>query len=220
MPSVFDITLNLQTRGPTNLRPVISDIQRQLNGLSATIDPKINPSAARHLNALTSAVSTLNAGVSGLQNSARGAQRGLQGMSVNPAAATNAAKLGAGLKTVAKGAKEAGDATGNATKDMQEFGRQTFFTARRFASFYVVVQGLRVLERSIGNAVTEGANFQREMVRIAQVGGGTASAIRAISQEIGRLSTTLGADSAELAKVAVTLRQAGLSASDTRTEEN
>jgi TP901 family phage tail tape measure protein len=107
-------------------------------------------------------------------------------------------------------------AAGQARTAAFQFGEQIGLSARRFAAFSVAASAIIGLVRSIHDGVAAAAEFQREMVRFEQVGGDAAKTIQGVSQEITRLSTTLGTSSTDLSKVATTLRQAGISADDTK----
>ena len=72
------------------------------------------------------------------------------------------------------------------------------------------------LARSIKNAVGEAIAFERELVKISQVTGKTVSQLGGLTAEITRLSTSLGASSADLLSVSRTLAQAGFEANKTK----
>lgn len=105
----------------------------------------------------------------------------------------------------------------NAAKDsLEAFGEQSALAIRRFLAFSVASIGFIKLVGAIKEGVDNAIQFEREMVKIAQVTNNTVKSVSGIQTEIFRLATTLGTSSDDLAKVAVTLSQAGFSARDTK----
>lgn len=93
-----------------------------------------------------------------------------------------------------------------------EFGR----TTQRFGVFLAAAKGLNIFIAKTSEGVKEAIDFNRQLVRLSQLGKITSSEIAGISTEITRLSTSIGASSKDLVSVAVSLKQAGFSAEETR----
>lgn len=128
----------------------------------------------------------------------------------------NASLNSNGFKAAAKDIENTGKALERIKSASEQAGEVFGATARRFGTFVVVSKIFNIVSDSIGRSITEAVKFQHEMVRLAQIGGTSAAAIADISQEIGRLSTTMGASSKELSEVSVTLRQAGFAANEVK----
>lgn len=113
------------------------------------------------------------------------------------------------LTSVAKAAKTSGDT-------MEDFGRQAALAVRRFGAFTAATFAFRKLTTSISSGINEAIEFQREVVRIAQVAGTSVRSLSNLTGEITRLAKGFGVSSSELARASVILKQAGLSSDETR----
>jgi TP901 family phage tail tape measure protein len=83
-------------------------------------------------------------------------------------------------------------------------------------AFTLVATPILGAVRAFTSGIAHAIKFERELVRVAQVGKRPIESLGALRQEIGRLSTTLGVSSEELVTVSRTLAQAGLTASQTK----
>jgi len=104
-------------------------------------------------------------------------------------------------KKAAKGADVMGKAFGSALKNVLRYD-----LARRVFSAFT-----NTVEQGIKDAI----DFERAMIRIAQVSGRTMQQLKGLEATITRLSTTLGVSSSSLVKVGLILKQTGLSVRDT-----
>ena len=94
---------------------------------------------------------------------------------------------------------------------------KTFTTSlKRFAAFSVATRAVSLFTQGIGGALDEAIKFERELIKVAQVTGKTVSELSNLTDEIRRLSTSLGVSSAELLNVSRALSQAGFSARETK----
>lgn len=100
---------------------------------------------------------------------------------------------------------------------MADFGKATALAARRVVAFQVVAGSIGVVTRALREGVAGAVVFDSGMNRLQQVGGETASQVRSVGDEIMRLSTGMGAASADLLDAAATLKQAGLASRDVKT---
>jgi TP901 family phage tail tape measure protein len=98
---------------------------------------------------------------------------------------------------------------------LARFGEQAGLAARRFLAFTTSASLMIGLTRAIRGGISEAIEFEREMVRIAQVSNETNEKVAAVGREVTRLATAFGVSSAELARVATTFKQAGLSLTET-----
>jgi len=169
-----------------NLKSFATSVQSQLNNINGTINIKFP------------GIGAINSQIQSLQNSMNSASQ------INPVA--GASKT---VKSVTKDLKDASTAAG-------QFGELVGSSIRKFTAFSLAAGSVLSLVNAIQEGSKAALEFQREMIRLEQVGGNLSNSVGGIATEVGRLSTTFGASSSELAKVAVTLRQAGLSAEDTK----
>jgi len=214
--AAFNLTAELNLRGPSNLNQVVSNIRRQLS--TVTLDLNINPNTSRGIQAVTSNVRNLSAALRDAQNNAAALSSTLSTLVGNinnvGSAAGNINNAFNRLNTQTRGAATG---LGDAASEMEQFGRQSALAIRRFAAFSVATGGIYTLVRAISSAYSEFVNFNREFVRLQQVTNSSASGLSGLADEITRLSTGLGVSSSELLNVSTTLAQAGLSATQTKT---
>jgi hypothetical protein len=209
MANRFNVTMQLQIAGPNNLKPIVTALQNQLRGVNATVNPKISPQATR-------AAATMAANLNNVQSSAKAAATSMKGMNVPAGAGTGIANIGRQMNAAANSAKSLQKEFGRTISEAERLGQVTGRAVRYYSGFLLIVRALSGVQRAFTDGVREALEFEREMVKLRQIGGDTSRQIGAISSEIGSLAKGFGASSAELAKVSVTLRQAGLSADDTR----
>tara|TARA_Y100000593_G_scaffold94123_1_gene191739 strand:+ start:1072 stop:8112 length:7041 start_codon:yes stop_codon:yes gene_type:complete len=75
---------------------------------------------------------------------------------------------------------------------------------------------LNTFRRTLEDNVRAAIDFEREMIKVAQVTNQSMSALKDLQNEISRLSTNLGVSSASLVKTSRVLAQTGLSAKDVK----
>lgn len=108
--------------------------------------------------------------------------------------------------------RQARDLLNEAKNAAEEFGKAGGLAGRRFASFTLVAGSIFTAINAIKTATVEALQFERQMVKLEQISGETRGQLAAVASQISKLSTSLGVSSKGLADVAVTLKQAGLSA--------
>ena len=130
----------------------------------------------------------------------------LGGLSV-PVQVTGAGKAQKQLKQLTAATNQASSAATN-------MGKSFGLALKRFAAFTVASRAVSLFTNTLANAVQESIDFQREVVKIAQVTGKSVSELKGLNAEITRLSTTLGTSSKELLGATRILAQAGIQAND------
>jgi hypothetical protein len=214
--AAFNLTAQINLRGPSNLNRVVSNIRRQLSTVSLNLN--IDPNATRGIQTATSNVQALNTALQNANVSAATLNNTLRGLgSALGTAAGGTNSLNNGLNNIAQQVTRTQRNTQQAALTMEDFGRQSALAVRRFAAFSVSAGAIYGLTRAISSAYGEFINFNKELVRLQQVTGTTANGLKGITDEITRLSTGLGVASADLLTVSSTLAQAGLSATETKT---
>ena len=101
-------------------------------------------------------------------------------------------------------------------KSVSELNRTIAESARRFSVITVATGTLLGFVNSLKNSTKAAIEFEREVVKISQVTGKSASQLKSLTDEVTRLSTSLGASSADLLNVSRVLLQTGISADKTR----
>ena len=135
-------------------------------------------------------------------------QNQLKGVNVNIQAQT-AAKAQQQVKNLS-------GALADADKSAQKLGNTFNVSLRRFTALAVATRAVSLFTNTLGNAVRSAIDFERELIKISQVTGKSMQDLRGLTQEITRLSTSLGVASESILGVSRILSQAGLSARETK----
>jgi TP901 family phage tail tape measure protein len=216
--AAFNLTAQINLQGPSNVKQVVGDIRRQLSTIQTDINLKISGASAKNVDSITKSVQALNTVLIEAQTNANN----LSSIMSNLAGATGRISSGAstatkGLSAISSSASAVTTNIKEASSEIAEFGRQSALAVRRFAAFSAPTAVIYGLGRAFTSAFGEFVKFDRQLVRLQQTTGGFKEEINAISNEITRLSTSLGVSSSDLLEVSVTLAQAGLSAAQTKT---
>lgn len=223
MSKGFNLTAELNLRGPSNIGTVVADIRRQLGTVTANVNVRVDPAASRNIATLNQNLNQLNitlrntaafagASTTSIQNFTRAVQAAVTASANLPnnlSAAANA------TNTLTQNANQASRATNQITNEFQEFGRQAGLAVRRFAAFATVTGAIYKVSNAISSASKEFLDFNRELVRVSQVTDTSVKFLDGLVNRISSLSTGLGVSSKELIMVSSTLAQAGLTAKDT-----
>ena len=196
MAQKFNIVAQLQLRGPTNITSVARDIQRQLSNVNVSINVKTNRSAQTAVNNISNSLSKVS------QTAA--------------AANKNLNNLNKTQSQTAATAKQSAHNLQQAATAAQAFGKQSALAIRRAAAFSVAAGMMYGLANAMRTGVKAAIDFERELVKIAQVTGRSISSLSTLTTEITSLSTSLGVASSELVEVSRILTQTGLTATQVR----
>lgn len=215
--AAFNLTAQINLRGPSNLKPTVSKIKRELESVKTNLDININPTSIKTLTSIISKLKALskssldaNGNVLTLTSSLNQLASGFNNLS-----STTSASVG-GINSAAKAVSSINKPLSQATSQIEEFGKQSGLAIRRFAAFSSVTGVIYTLLGAFTSAYSEFIDFNKEMVRLSQVTGKSMGDLKGLSDEITRLSTGLGVSSSDLIKVSATLAQAGLTAEDTK----
>ena len=219
MATAFNLTAQLNLRGPTNTKAIAAQIKKDLSGaISNNVRINIDNKSVKSIETVTAKLKIMNEALvrakgntDSLNTSFAGLSSSLKSVS---AASSSTAK---NLSNTAKSSAEMTRGFSEAGSAMQDLGKQAGITIKRFAAYTIVSATIYGLVNAINDGYKAFLQFDREMVRLQQVTGSGQIAIKGIADEITRLSTTLGVSSNELAKVSVTLSQAGFTANETKT---
>ena len=223
MASAFNLTAQLNLRGPSNIGKIVSDIRRQLGTVKGNVDLKINAASAKNITQLNSALRTLSANLRDVQANATSAASAIStftgvssGFSSSSASASNnIAKTNTSLNTLTSTSKTASKQLAVARTEMEEFGRQSALAVRRFAAFSAATGAIFAVTNAFRQAFGAYVEFDKAFVKVQQVTDKTAGELQGLVKEVKDLSVGLGVTSSDLINVASTLAQAGLSAKDT-----
>jgi methyl-accepting chemotaxis protein len=78
MAQAFNLTAQLNLRGPANIKNIVADIKRQLGTVQGTVNFTIDPKTTRNVGQLESALRTLNSTFAQTQTSATSAANAIR----------------------------------------------------------------------------------------------------------------------------------------------
>lgn len=214
--------------GAANAKPIMDSLEKQFQKrpLNLPVSFKIKgvnvqqinqynnafKSLVRTINQLTTSSSKASSSLSGLTGRLRqvGASLNSFGQSSN-----NLRNLHSGIASINTAYNNVGKSARKSSKEAISFAESVGISTRRLASFGVAATVISTASIAIRRAAIDALEFDRELVRLKQVGNDSERAIFGIEKTISKLGITMGVSSKDMAATAVTLRQAGLSARDT-----
>jgi TP901 family phage tail tape measure protein len=219
----FNLTAELNLRGPSNIRTIVADIRRQLGTINANVNVRLDPGVARNIGVLNQTFRAFNNTLHATNTSANATAISLRTLGtaiqqVNNRASNlpaNLEQINNATQNVAQQNAAATAAVHTTTSAFREFGQQSALAVRRFAAFATVTGVIYKVSSAISSATTDFITFNQELVRVSQVTDTSVNNLSGLVAEITNLSTRFGVSSNELIKVSSTLAQAGLSARDT-----
>ena len=214
------VSIKLNRASVTAIR---RDIITRLSAINGTINVTVSPNAARNIGRSNTQLSTFNRLLTRTTASATSASQAINtlansfGVLLNSTnnLSRNLNAVNTATNNASRNINNLGNRTNLARTEFEEFGRQAALALRRFAAFSSVASVFYRLNNAITSSVKEFINFDRELVRIAQVTDSSLGSLSSLEKEITRLSLAYGVSSTELIKVSTTLAQAGLTARDT-----
>ena len=217
MANKFNLTAEISLRGPTNIKNVVSQIRRELGTVTADVQIKLDPAAAKNISAITSRLSAMNGVLVSAKNNTDNLTSSIKQLSgvLNSVDKSNKTVTST-TQSVATEMKSVTKATSVATSKMEEFGKQSALAIKRFAAFSFVTTGIYAVINAVNQGVSSFIQFDRQLVRLQQITGATKSQIGILEKTITNLAVNLGVSSQSLIEVADTLAQAGLTADETR----
>ena len=151
MAQKFNIVAQLNLQGPTNVKAVVNDIKRQLSGVNANVNVQLDKRAVSSINEASKKLSSLG---------------------------TSAKKSTDSLNKLNKANKSTGQGMANTARNMNEaataahnFGKQSQLAVKRFAAFTVGAGIIGGFVTAIKKGTVAAIEFEREMVKVAQVTG-------------------------------------------------
>jgi TP901 family phage tail tape measure protein len=219
--ATFNLTAQLNLKGPTNVKQIAAQIKKDLGTLNANVQFKLDPAASKNVAALSSSLKVLNANFASTVKSANAATSAIKafGNSVNSVKINNVPQqINQTSSAIAKLNKVSSSTSGglqNAATEMQEFGKQAGLAVRRFVAFSAVTSVIYGVTNSINNGIQAFIDYDKELVKLQQVTGESAAGLSKLQSQITNLAVEFGVSSKELTQVASTLAQAGLSARET-----
>ena len=217
MANKFNLTAELNIRGPANIRTVVADIRRQLGTINADVNININAAASRNISTITQRLTAMNSVLISARNNTDNLNASLRNLtgSIQSVNAANTRTVATTAQTATQMASAA-KSTQAATSAMQEFGKQSALAIKRFAAFSFVTTGVYALINAVNDGIKAFINYDKQLVRLQQITGQTKTQLSALDNTITQVATSFGVSSESLISVADTLTQAGLTAEETR----
>jgi len=217
MANKFNLTAELNLRGPANIKTVVAGIRRELGTVTADVKLKIDPAASRNISTITSKLTAMNNVLASAKNNTDSLNIALKNLSssiqsvnaVNTKTISSTSKVSSTIQATAQAAQIA-------SSKFEEFGKQSALAIKRFAAFSVVTTGVYALIGAINDGLKSFILFDKQLVRLQQITGQTKTQLGSLEQTITQLATNFGVSSESLIGIADTLAQAGLSAEETR----
>ena len=197
MAQKFNIVAQLNLQGPANVKQVVRNIKSQLSGINANVNVTVNQKAMQNIQKMQKSLANVSSQVAKTNKTLSNLSSASQKAGKSVAAAGNNLKV---ARTAA-----------------QDFGHSIALATKRFAAFSVGAGIMVGFTSAIKNGAAAAIDFERQMIKVAQVTGKTMAGLSGVSKEITRLSSSLGVASSELVDVARTLAQTGLTAREVKT---
>ena len=221
MANAFNLTAQLNLRGPSNLKPVIKNIKSQLGNINANVNLTVAKNSSTNIAKLNAGLKALNKTLNTTTVTSRNAAKAISslGTAIN---GINANQVSASINKATQASAQLASKQQSVSKslassrtEMEEFGKQSGLAIRRFAAFSAVTAVVFKLNNAITTGVSSFIEFEKQFIRLQQVTGDSAQSLGRLQTSITKLSTGLGVTSQELSQVSVTLAQAGLNARET-----
>lgn len=217
MASAFNLTAQINLRGPSNLRPIVSQIRRQLGSIDSNINLKIDNKASKSIDIVTNRLGAMNKVLTEVRNNTISLNQSLRDLSGSLGSVqTSGNSATSGMRKTSQSVEKVSKEIKVARTEMEEFGRQSALAVRRFIAFAGPTAIIFGLTNAVTQAFKEFINFDKELVRLQQVTGRGAIGVKSLQDEITNLATGLGVSSSALLEVTTTLAQAGLTVEETR----
>lgn len=221
MASGFNLTAQLNLRGPSNIPVIVADIKKQIGSISADINFKLDPNAAKNTAALNSSLTNLNKTLGQTTVTASSAAAALKTLAASISSvkadnlSQNLSRVSTTTTKVSQSMSQVSRNISTASSEMVEFGKQSGLAIRRFAAFSTVTGAVYGITNAINQGIRAYIDYDRQLIKLQQVTGQSANGLKSLEQTITQLATGLGVGSSELTEISSTLAQAGLSARDT-----
>lgn len=221
MADAFNLTAQLNLRGPNNIKTVVADIRRQLGTVNANLNFRIDPTASNNLARLNGALRAFNSTLGQTQTSANNAAQAISnlGRAVNSVNVRNLPQqVNASASAISKMSSSAATTTKTVQQTataVEELGKQSYLAVKRFAAFSIPTAAVFALTNAVNKGVAAFIEYDKQFVKLQQITGESAGGLENLSKTITGLATGLGVASSDITNVASTLAQAGLSARDT-----
>lgn len=199
MAQAFNLTAQLNLRGPSNIGNIVSDIKRQLGTITGDVKIQVDASSIRNTTQLTSALQTFNNTLAITKTNSNEAERAIKSFigamgAANKASASTSSALNSAAtasNNLAKAQTNTAQRISASSTQIEEFGRQSALAVKRFAAFSAVTTIIFSVTNALKSGLATFVQFDKELVKLQQVTGKNGKELGTLSSEITTLSTTL-----------------------------
>jgi hypothetical protein len=144
MAGAFNLTAQLNLKGPSNIGNIVTNIKNQLGNINSTVKFTLDPNASKNVAQLNSVLQGLNQTLKDTQTNATAAANAIKlfGASVSQVGAsklqTTLASANQSAQQLAQTQSALGNSIRSSSSEMQEFGKQAGLAVRRFTAFSTV----------------------------------------------------------------------------------
>ena len=168
MANAFNLTAQINIRGPSNVNKVVSGIQKQLNGLNANVNLGINRSTTKTLAAANKQLQAINANLNKVAGSATRANTSMAQFAKSANSLGGTGNVASKINSASKATQQLGRNAKISFKDIklarteiEEFGRQSALAIRRFTAFASVTSVIYGVNNAINRALGDFVKFDR-----------------------------------------------------------
>lgn len=212
----FQLTANLVLKAP-GLMTMSNEIRNKLSSKPIDLKFKFDSKANERLEGLNKRLAITNTLLKKTAKDAQIAATAMKSLSKSISSITpsqqkfikNLNDTTKQLTNVKKKADESKDA-------VRKFGEAGGLALRRFAAFSAATAIVFGFINAVKGALSEAIAFERQLLKVAQVSGQSIKSLGNLTDEITRLSVSLGVSSKELLDISVLFKQAGFSITETR----
>jgi hypothetical protein len=215
MAKSYNLTLELNLRGPSNLKTVTSRLKKELSAASSTLNINVDKRSLSSIDSATNKIKVMASALERAQNAAAGLNRSLK--TIN----SSFGKLQRTTNLANRNLQKINAQTAKATKNFNKIDRAVNKSTksiknqiRSIASYSIINRAIGGITSAFDNASRAFIEYERNLNRVQQLTNASAGTIGNLSKVIRSLGTSLGVASNELAQVAVTFTQTGLSAGE------
>ena len=219
MAKGFNLTATINLQGPSNIKQVVNNINKQFGNISANVNLNISAKTAQSIANVNKNLQTLNQTLGATTQSATTATQAFNNLAAAMASVGKVklpTNIAGPVNNITSSVTSASKALGQTRTEFEDFGRQAGLAVRRFAAFSTVTSVIYSFSNAMSKGIQQYIEFDKQVTRLSQVTNESKASLGSLVGEITRLSTGLGVASEDLATVSVTLAQAGFSAQDTR----
>jgi TP901 family phage tail tape measure protein len=219
MAKGFNLTATINLQGPSNIKQVVNNINKQLGSINANVNLNISAKTVQSITKVNKSLQTLNQTLGTTTQSATTATQAFNNLAAAMASVGNVnlpTNITGPVNNITSSVTSASKALGQTRTEFEDFGRQAGLAVRRFAAFSTVTSVIYSFSNAMSKGIQQYIEFDKQVTRLSQVTNESKASLGSLVGEITRLSTGLGVASEDLATVSVTLAQAGFSAQDTR----